>query len=491
MRNEYNKIYIYIKPEAMTTKSKIFKDTVIVNAASFIEKVLFFVLNILIARYLSVEHFGEYSTALSYATFFSLMTDIGINVTLIRALNLESKYENEHFTNAFYLKICLSITMYIVMVISLFFTGYNKDVINLTLILGLVRIGNEFMKTYYAVDEAKQKFIFPSVVNSLYVVLYFLGVIAVILFQGNYYHLCLVRLVVVYLCIALLTTHIVTKVRFRFQKQLFTTFVKSAIPFSTISVLNSLTFRINAVIISLMIGTTQVGFFSNSILFVDTLAIIPGNLRRILMPTLYSALEKNDESKFQFSFDILSKYFGIVSFYLMLVLFLYAETIITTVFGNKYFNSAILLQIIAFSLPFVFNVASIILVGKDRQSVLSRIMLVSTIVNIAANIILIKILNIKGAAVAVTITYATIFFMSHYYLRKLESIKMVPAFKKYVIIGAIVFVTCLFYEFLNVKQVSLYVSFLLISLMYGLLTVGCIMNKDDIRIIQEMLGVKK
>ncbi|MDH7555176.1 MAG: oligosaccharide flippase family protein [Spirochaetota bacterium] len=475
----------------MTTKSKIFKDTLIVNSASLVEKVLFFFLNILIARYLTVEHFGEYSTALSYATFFSLMTDIGINVTLIRALNLEKEYENEHFTNAFYLKLSLSVTMYIVMAISLLLTGYNRDVINLTLILGLVRIGNEFMKTYYALYEAKQQFLFPSVVNSLYVVFFFLGVIAVILFQGNYYHLCLVRLVVVYLFIALLTVHIFKKVKFRLKTPLFITFIKSAIPFSTIAVLTNLTFKINAVIISLMIGTTQVGFFSNSILFVDTLAIIPDNLKKILMPGLYSALEKKDVSKFQFSFDILSKYFGIVSFYLMLVLFLYAETIITTVFGNKYFNSAILLQIIAFSLPFVFNVASIILVGKDRQSVLSRIMLVSTIVNIAANIILIKILNIKGAAVAVTITYANVFFMSHYYLRKLESIKMVPAFKKYVIIGAIVFVTCLLYEFLNVKQVSLYVSFLLISLMYGLLTVGCIMNKDDIRIIQEMLGVKK
>ncbi|MEW6528156.1 MAG: flippase [Spirochaetota bacterium] len=475
----------------MTTKSKIFKDTVIVNTASFIEKALFFVLNILIARYLSVEHFGEYSTALSYATFFSLMTDIGINVALIRALNLEREYENEHFANAFYLKLSLSVTMYIVMAISLLVTGYNRDVANLTLILGLVRIGNEFMKTYYAVDEAKQKFVFPSIVNSLYVVFFFLGVIAVIVLQGNYYHLCLIRLVVVYLCIVLLTVHIITKVQFRFQKSLFISFIKSAVPFSIIAILTNLTFRINAIIISLMVGTTQVGFFSNSILFIDTLAIIPDNLKKILMPALYSALEKKDGSKFQFSFDILSKYFGIVSFYLMLVLFVYAKTIITTIFGNKYYDSAILLKIISFSVPFVFNVASILLVGKDRQSVLSRIMLISTIVNIVANIVLINILNIKGAAASVSITYATIFFMSHYYLRKLESIKMVPVFKKYVIIGAIVFVVCFIYEFLNFKQVSFYSSFLFISIVYWFLIFAFIMNKDDIRIIQEMMSVKK
>lgn len=175
----------------------------------------------------------------------------------------------------------------------------------------------------------------------------------------------------------------------------------------------------------------------------------------------------------------------------MLVLFLYADIVITTIFGNKYYDSVILLKIIAFSVPFVFNIASVILVGKDRQSVLSRIMLVSTILNIVANVVLINIFHVKGAAIAVTLCYGVIFFMSHYYLRKLESIKMVPAFKKYVIMGAIAFVVCLLYEFLNFTQVSFYWSFLLITLMYGLLTVAFIMNKDDIRIIQEMLGIKK
>ncbi|MBP6291248.1 MAG: flippase [Spirochaetes bacterium] len=474
-----------------TTKSKIFINTIIVNGASFIEKLLFFISNIIIARYLSVEHFGQYSTALSYATFFSLMTDIGINVTLIRALNLEKEYENDHFTNAFYLKSILSIAMYILMALSLLGTGYNSDVINLTLILGLVRIGNEFMKTYYAVDEAKQQFIFPSVINSLYVLLFFLGVVAVIVLQGNYYHICLVRLIVVYVFIAFLTVHIFKKMQFKFNKALFITFMKDAIPFATIAVLTNLTFRINAIIISLMLGTTQVGFFTNSILFIDTLAIIPGNLRRILMPALYSALENKDASKFQFSFDVLSKYFGIISFYIMLIFFLYAENIISTIFGHKYYDSAILLKIIAFSIPCIFNVASIILVGKDRQHILSGIMLVSTIVNILANIVLIHIFDIKGAAAAVSITYTLIFLMSHYYLRKIEAIKMVPAFKKYVIIGAIVTVTGLFFEFLTFKHVPYCASFLMITILYGMLTMAFVIDRNDFRIIQEMLGVKR
>jgi len=172
-------------------------------------------------------------------------------------------------------------------------------------------------------------------------------------------------------------------------------------------------------------------------------------------------------------------------------LFLYAENIVTTIFGHKYYDSAILVKIVAFSIPCIFNVASIILVGKDRQRILSQIMLGATIVNILANIVLIHSFEIKGAAAAVTITYTMIFFMSHYYLRKTEAIKMVPAFKKYITIGAIVTVTGLFFEFLTFKQVPYYASFLMITILYGMLTMAFVIDRDDFRIIREMLGMKR
>jgi len=474
----------------MTTKAKIFRDTITVNSASMIEKVFFFVINIIIARYLSVEHFGEYSTALSYATFFSFLTDIGINGALIRALNLEKQYENEHFTNAFYLKISLSVIVYSLMAFSLFWTGYNRDVINLTLILGLVRIGNEFMRTYYAVDEARQQFIFPSVVNSIYVLLFFAGVVAVILFKGNYYHICLVRLVVVYFFIFFLTANIFKKIKFTFKKNLCKSFIKQVVPFAIISVLSNLTFIINPIIISFILGTTKVGFFNNSIVFIDTLAIIPINLRRILMPALYTALEEKDESKFQFSFDIMSKYFGIVSFYIMLILFLYSDFIVTLIFGKKYIESAYILKILSLATPFLFNIASIILTGKDRQDIFARIMIVATIVNIFANIIFIHLFDVKGAAIAVVLIYALIFFMSHYYLRKLEKIKMVPAFRKYLHMGAIVFVSCLLFEILSYKNLNIYSLFIVVTLTYGLLSIAFLMDRDDLRIIKQTVGLK-
>ena len=139
-------------------KKRVFYNTVIVTGATILDKFIFFIINILIARYLNINHFGEFATALGYATFFSLFTNIGINHALIRAINLESELEKEHFANALLLKTIFAISVYSLMVISLFFTNYNTDTIYLTLIFGLVRIGTEYLLAFYALYDAKEKF---------------------------------------------------------------------------------------------------------------------------------------------------------------------------------------------------------------------------------------------------------------------------------------------------------------------------------------------
>lgn len=471
------------------SKAKIFYDSLIVNAASLIEKAFFFAANIIIARYLSLEQFGEYSTALSFATFFSLLTDIGINVTLVRALNLNDEYANEHFTNAFFLKIALAVVMYGIMSASLLFTGYNSNVINLTLILGLVRIGNEFMKTYYAVDEAKQNFFFPSLTNSVYVVFFLSGIIAVTMYGGDYYHICVVRLVIVFTFIAFLSVYVLKKIKFRFIKHLCIHFAKSAFPFAVYSVLWNITFRINAIIISLIAGTTQVGLFNNSMLFIDTLSIVPANMRRIFMPSLYAALKNDDKNKFQFTFDTMSKYFGILSAFMMILLFIYAEEVILLIFGDKYSQAAGLLKILALALPFVFNMATIIIVGLDKQFVLTKILVISTLVNLASNIILIKLFGINGAAFSVLATYAVIFILGYGYLKVYEKLKIDRIARYYFIISIISVFIIAWYKFTGLKALPIYLSFLFVAISYAVLSVVFLLNKDDVRIVREMIGI--
>lgn len=473
-----------------TIKSRLFVDSLIVNTASLVEKIVFFIANIIVARYLSVEHFGEYATALAYATFFSYLTDIGINSTLVRALNLEAKYSNEHFTNAFIVKGALAIVMYSIMLLSLSFTGFNLDVLYLTMILGMVRIGNEFMKTYYAVDEARQKFIFPSVVNIIYVLMFLAGIIAVVICGGNYYHISFVRLAVVIGAIVILSFHVFRKFTFVINRYLTIQFIKTTIPFSVIAVLWNFSLRINAIIISLILGTKEVGIFTNSIVFVDTLSIIPNNIQRIIRPALYKALEKNDIGKFQFAFDILTKYFGIISFYIMIVLVFFSGEIITKIFAGKYYEAIPVLEVLALAVPFVFNMASIIIIGLDKQVILAYILTIATVINIFMNILFIHIWGLSGAAFAVVFTYGIIFISGHIYLAYKAKLSLNRVLQYYIILIG-VSTLCYYVYKLWLTHRALFFSFTIVSVLYCVLVLLMMMKKDDIRIIREMVSINK
>ncbi len=470
-------------------KSKFFLDSAIVNSASLIEKFFFFIATIIVARYLSIEHFGEFSTALSYATFFSAITDIGINISLIRAINLENKYENEHFTNAFCLKVTLAVIVYLFMAFSLYCTGYNYDVIKLILILGLVRIGNEFMTTYYAADEAKRNFIFPAIINSIYVVIFFISVVFVIVLHGNYYHISIARLIVVYLFVFLLSIRTFKKFTIIFNKNIFVKFVKSVIPFSLISIFWNFTFKINPLIISFISGTTYVGLFNNALMFIDTISLIPDNLRKVIMPTLYKTLEENDMGKFQFIFDTMSKYLGITSFYIMIIFYLFAKNIIYLIFGSKYKEAIPVLQILSFALPMVFNVASITIVGMDKQKILLRILMISTMINIISNITLISLFGVIGSAMSVVITYGVIYYSGHLYLYKKENIKIKLILLTY---GKLILITIILISSYNLYFKYVFnelISALIITILYIMLILIMLFSKDDIRIIKEMLQI--
>ncbi|HPJ16193.1 MAG TPA: oligosaccharide flippase family protein, partial [Spirochaetota bacterium] len=67
-------------------KKIIFLNTVFVISETIINKFAFFIINIIVSRYLKEVKFGEYATALGFATYFAMFSDIGINTTLVRMI---------------------------------------------------------------------------------------------------------------------------------------------------------------------------------------------------------------------------------------------------------------------------------------------------------------------------------------------------------------------------------------------------------------------
>ena len=471
---------------ASSDKSRILFNSIIVTGGTVIEKIVFFIVSIVIARYLSVEHYGEYSTALGYATFFSVFTDLGMNVTLLRVINLDPEKKNHYYANSLVIKAVISLMIYGVMALSLHFTNYNHDTVLLTLILGLVRFGNEFHKTYYAFFDAEEKFFTTSLINLAYSILFLVGTVAVVFMKGNYYYIALVRLLFIIMILELLIIYTRRFYRFEFRRDLLASFLRSMVPFFFYIVFYTVLLRINVIILSLMKGTLYAGYFTNGYIFFISLTFIPTNFNRILVPYLYKTSFSEDPQKFQFTFDVFSKFFGILSFYTMTVLYLYAEEIILIIFGDKYLNSAGVLRIMSFCIPLLFNIATILITALDRQKYNTRFIGVATGVNIAANFILIHYLRESGAALAMVIAYVIIFLLSHYYLFRKKYIRLSRSVVTFFSLGCLAG-ACFFIHTFLLSGVFWGLSFVAVSVFFGLVSALVIMRPDDFRVIKKTL----
>jgi len=471
-------------------KQRIFLNTVVVTAANMVDKALFFAISVIIARYLSPEHFGEYSTALGYATFFSIFTDLGINQSLVRAVNLEPELHKEHLGNTHALNSVMFLLVYAVMALSLYFTGYNRDTVYLTLIFGLVRFGNEYMKTVYSLYDAREKFIYSSLFNSAFSVAFLAGTVIVVKLAGDYFHLALVRLLAVLISITALLVIATANYPAKFRIKTLPGFIKSTIPFGLFSIFGNIIHRANILVLPLMQGTISAGYFSNGYLFFFTLTFVPAVFTRTLVPFLYRALAGNDMEKYQFTLDIFTKAFGAISFYLFLVFFLFSDSVIIGIFGDKYRGSIEILKVLSFGMPFLFNIATVIITTLDRQKFNMVIHGISSFLCVVLNVVLIYFFRAPGAAMATVITFGVIFALSYLYLKKEGKLSLRRSIMSYGYLIIATVISCGVY-FLFFAELFWVVSLIFITLTYAIVVVIFLVKRDDIRIIRETLGIEK
>ncbi|MCL2154842.1 MAG: oligosaccharide flippase family protein [Leptospirales bacterium] len=474
----------------MKDKSRIFLNSIIVFTSTIIENIIFFVINIIIARYLSIEHFGEYSTALGYATFFLTLSNIGINQTLVRLINLYPDKKNENFSTAFILRCIVGTFIYAIMAVSLFLTNYSYELVILTLIMGVFRMGSEFLLSFYYSFDAEEKFILSSIFRITFSIAFLILTICVVLFHGSLFHFAYVRLWLVIVFFIILIATYGRFISFRMSyKTLYSFFIES-IPFGISTILFNIYQRINIIILSLIHGSIYSGVFSNGFVFFTTLFLIPWNITRVLIPYLYKVSHKDNPAKFQFAFDIYNKFLAIISFYFMTGALLYGKEVIYLIFGSKYHDSIIILQIVSIGIPFIFTIAPAIITSLDKQPMLTKIYIVGFLISIISNISLIYFYKSEGAAASAVITYGYIFIATNYYLSTNKFVNVYGIIKIYCWQLIILFL-CYCIKTFIIPEMFWIASLAIISIAFIILNLIFVINKDDVRIVREILNIDK
>lgn len=473
--------------KTLNDKKRIFLNSFFSTGATFIENIVFFIINIIFARYFTTAMFNEFTTALGYATFFTIFTELGLNRTLVRAINLEPEYEKEHLGNAIFLKSLFTFVIYMAIIFSAKYSNkFNDNTILLIYILGLSRMGNSFIMVFYAVFESKERFIHLSIFKLLLCFLYLIASVVIVTLHGSYFHIAFSRLTLVFVISFVMLIVIMKYHSFEFNFSRLGKFIHSGIPFGLSTIFKGSLLKMGIMVLALTYGEKYSGVFNNGYIILTAIAIIPGSLNTVLIPYLFKFSFKDNKQKYQFAFEIYSKFFIIISCFITLMLVLYSKDLIPLFFGDKYKPSIGILQVAAFSVPFFFTITETLIMVIDKQKVNLIIQLISFVFHIGANIILAYYFQAEGAAFSTVMAFFIIYLLSHLYLiyKRIISYKNVFFINiKILFILAISF----FVYYMFLLKIHFILGIIANSILYLILVLIFVMTKKDIKLITDII----
>jgi O-antigen/teichoic acid export membrane protein len=165
--------------------------------------------------------------------------------------------------------------------------------------------------------------------------------------------------------------------------------------------LSQLATRIDVVLIGFMMGAAAAGVYNVAYRVIFLLLFLPYFGAMSILP-LASRLFKDSKFDLEILYHNSLNLAVLVGMPIAFGVWLIAPEFITTVFGNEFESSAGLLRMLAVILLFscLNSLIGVFLTASDRQQVRTRCQWISALVNMVANLALIPLLGLTGAAFA-------------------------------------------------------------------------------------------
>jgi O-antigen/teichoic acid export membrane protein len=436
----------------MSTKKLIIKNIFSLSIANVFTRILSALAGIVIARYFALDVYGSYQTSFAYVAMFGVISDLGISQFLVRdgARNIDNFEELSN--NALMLEIILTSITFIVMIIFLFFTNYEKLTILFIIIISVGQliidstftpVVNSVLQVYNKLHISAYITIASSVFNAL------------LIFCFAYFRLSSIAFALIYpissvifLIIKIWIIKDSYKLKFVLNFQKIKYVIKESIPFGASSIASYIYLQAGVFILSLMLGEQSTGLFSASFKLILITYTIPGVIYLSFMNKMFSYSSKNHEvfiKYFNTLFRVLLPIGIFISFNFFyfgkdIILFLYKAKFSDTIIIFKYLSILIILEFINYPPASLFTFI-------DRQKTKSIIQCIIAVLNVFFSILFIKYYGMIGVAYAIILTDTIKNII--WYIVAYKSGYKIYWNKRYIIIPAAFIIIFLIYQMLH------------------------------------------
>ena len=405
----------------MSRTRQVVRNTSILFVTQIISYILIFFYTIYIARFLGAVGFGILSFALAFSGIFSIFADLGLNTLTVRDVSRDRTLEKKYIGNGLIIKFILASLSFGLIALWVNLLGYPYETIIVVYFVSLSVILTSITGIFYSIFQSYEKMEYQSISQIINSIAMFLGVILAINFGLNLIGFSLLFFItsmstMIFTLILFIWKFSVPKIEI--DLEFWKSTIREAFPYGLAAVFVMIYYWIDSIMLSLIVGNEVVGWYNAAyrIIFIflsfQTIFIIS------IFPVMSSFYNKSNSLKFAFERSF--KYLLILSIPIAIFTTLMAKPIILLIFGPSYIPSIVALQILIWSIIFLFvnGLAGNLLGSVNKQSIVTKITGLGAISNILLNVILIPKFSYLGASLATVITEVIIMPILIYFIWK-------------------------------------------------------------------------
>ncbi|RLJ03958.1 MAG: hypothetical protein DRP08_02680, partial [Candidatus Aenigmatarchaeota archaeon] len=405
----------------MSTVRRVARNAGIIIVGDIVFRLISLVVTIYLARYLGTAGFGKYSFVFAYLAFFGVITDLGLQTILVREMSRDPSITPKLIGNAYIIRLILTVIAFISSIVVITLMSYPADTTTYAYIASLTLLLVSFSDFYRTIFEANLKMEYNIIAKLTFKGLSAGLILWIIFARGTLLHI-IIALVFSEMVKTLLNygfSRKFVKPQFEIDFRLWRYLFREALPLALSSVIWVIYYRIDVVMLSMMIGDAEVGLYSAAYKLCEPLSLIPGALMTSLFPVM-SASFKTSRGKLEQSYRLSFKYLLIITLPIAIVVSLLSDKIIMMIYDAEFAGSAIALKILIWGLVFASGNAIFrnLLTAIGKQKLGTYITALCAFGNIILNFILIPRMSYTGASIASVMTAILTFIMSFYFVSK-------------------------------------------------------------------------
>lgn len=407
----------------MSVARTVAKNTLTLLTAQVVSSVLGFIYVIYAARYLGVQGYGLINFGLAFLGILGVVADLGFSFVITREVARDRSLAGKYIGNLILIKLALIGVLVAFVVIFVQLSGYPAETARIFYVLTIATCASYVTSMFYSIFQAFEKMEFQSIGIVLVSVFNVLGALYVIRFDSGI--IAWAAILVVSNTTALLYSAVILLGRFprptiEFDPPFIKRTISLAFPFALSSILSIIAFKVDMVLLGVLVGNTAVGWYGAAYALMQFLLFIPSIVASSIYPRL-SVLFVTSHEHLAFAYNLTLKLLLLVSVPIAVGTTLLASTIIDLIYGAQFGESTIALQILIWTIPFIFTTYffGTTLASINRQDLSVKILLGCTVFNIALNLVLIPRFSFVGAATVTVLTEILGFALEFYVLSKL------------------------------------------------------------------------